>query len=60
MSDLKQRLREACNGHPQALIPWPHRILHEAAEAIERLEKRSTFLEKCLREARTPPEAEDD
>ena len=32
MSDLVERLRGACNGHPHAKIAWPHRILHEAAE----------------------------
>jgi hypothetical protein len=37
MSDLIERLRGACKGHPAALIPWPHRILHEAADEIERL-----------------------
>lgn len=38
-SELAKRLRKACNGHPHALIPWPHRILHEAADEIERLTK---------------------
>ncbi len=33
------RLREAATGHPHAAIPWPHRILHEAADEIERLQK---------------------
>ena len=32
---LAQRLRENCVGHPNARIPWPHRILHEAAALIE-------------------------
>lgn len=37
--DLPNRLREACDGHPHAKIPWPHRLLHEAAEEILRLRK---------------------
>ena len=32
------RLRDACNGHPSTLIPWPHRVLHDAAARIEELE----------------------
>lgn len=36
MTDIVKRLREACNGKP-AKIPWPHRVLHEAADEIERL-----------------------
>jgi hypothetical protein len=32
---LADQLREACNGHPNAEIPWPHRLLHEAADALE-------------------------
>lgn len=38
MRDIKQRLLSACNGHPHAKIPWPHRLLHEAVEYIEQLE----------------------
>ena len=37
-SALSLRLRQACNGHPYAKIPWPHRLLHEAADEIERLQ----------------------
>lgn len=36
--DLVKRLRSACNGHPHAKIPWPHRVLHEAADRIAALE----------------------
>jgi hypothetical protein len=36
--DLVKRLRSACNGHPFAKIEWPHRVLHEAADEIERLQ----------------------
>lgn len=28
-------LRSACEGHPHAKIAWPHRLLHEAIEALE-------------------------
>lgn len=36
---IAKKLRGACVGHPNAKIPWPHRILHEAAEAIEALSR---------------------
>lgn len=44
MSDLPKRLREACNGHPSAAIPWPHRLLHEAADALDRYLEREAML----------------
>lgn len=31
---LVERIRAECNGHPHAKIAWPHRILHEAADAL--------------------------
>lgn len=34
--EVVKRLRAACNGHPAAKIPWPHRLLHEAADLIEK------------------------
>lgn len=34
---LTGRLREACVEHPAAEIKWPHRLLHEAADEIERM-----------------------
>jgi hypothetical protein len=37
MTDIIERLKEACNGHPAAKIPWPHRLLHDAIAEIERL-----------------------
>lgn len=37
MADIIERLNEACNGHPHAKIPWPHRLLHDARDEIERL-----------------------
>lgn len=36
-ADLVARLLEACNGHPHAKIPWPHRLLHEAVDAIRKM-----------------------
>ena len=33
---LPKLLRDACNGQP-AVIPWPHRLLHDAADWIEAL-----------------------
>lgn len=30
-------LRAACNGHPHAKIPWPHRVLHDGADTIDDL-----------------------
>jgi len=32
------RLRDACNGRPSTLIPWPHGVLHDAAARLEELE----------------------
>lgn len=34
---IAKRLRDACVGHPCAKIPWPHRLLHDAADEIDRL-----------------------
>lgn len=34
MSDIIDRLNEACKGYPAA---WPHRLLHDAISEIERL-----------------------
>jgi hypothetical protein len=53
MSDLVERLRKACFGHPAARIPWPHYILHEAADRIVALEAENAR----LREALTPSAA---
>ena len=33
--ELIKELRAACDGHPHAKIPWPHRLLHRAADALE-------------------------
>lgn len=43
---LSQRLRDACIGHPTAMIPWPHRLLHEAADALADLAARVPVLEQ--------------
>ncbi len=37
MTDLPELLRSGCVGYPNALVKWPHRLLHEAADEIERL-----------------------
>ena len=34
MKTIQERLRDACNGKP-AKIQWPHRLLHEAADALD-------------------------
>lgn len=36
--DIVERLRDACVGQP-AEIPWPHRLLHDAADEIASLRK---------------------
>ena len=43
--DVAARLRAACVGHPAAKISWPHRLLHEGADEIERLR---LLLHRCL------------
>lgn len=43
---LTLRLRLACVGHPTAEIPWPHRILHEAADEIADLTARLAEAER--------------
>jgi hypothetical protein len=44
MSDLIERLSAACDGHPNAKIPWPHRLLHEAIAEIARLRAENAAL----------------
>lgn len=41
---VAERLRAACVGHPNARIPWPHRLLHDAAE----LARYRTALERII------------
>ena len=36
-NDIVAQLKKACNGWPNARIPWPHRVLHDAIEEIETL-----------------------
>lgn len=31
---IQARLKDACDGHPYAKIPWPHRLLHDAIDCI--------------------------
>lgn len=45
--DLVKRLRENCAGQP-ATVPWPHRVLHEAADRIEQLEADKRALVEAL------------
>lgn len=46
MSDIKDRLLAACNGHPNALIPWPHRLLHDAIDQIEAQQEKIAAMER--------------
>jgi uncharacterized protein YukE len=54
MKSLPERLRANCNGHPCAMIAWPHRILHEAADRIEELDRENVLLRKALEDAPKP------
>lgn len=47
---LTVRLRKACLGNPAAKIPWPHRILHEAADELSAANARTSELEALNRE----------
>jgi hypothetical protein len=38
-ADIIEQLLGACNGHPYAKIPWPHRVLHNAVNEILRLRR---------------------
>lgn len=35
MATIAQKLRDLCVGHPNASVPWPHRDIHEAADALD-------------------------
>ncbi len=48
---MKARLLDACVGKP-AKVPWPHRLLHDAVDAIEALEARQEKLEAVVEAAR--------
>ena len=41
---ISKRLRDECIGNP-ATIPWPHRILHEAADALDLYDARIAALQ---------------
>jgi hypothetical protein len=46
-NSLSARLRAACVGHPYAMIPWPHRILREAADRIDAIELAAPVPAEC-------------
>ena len=56
MTDIVEKLKDACNGHPDAVIPWPHRVLHEAADEIERL--REAVMGLCVSNGKLSDENE--
>lgn len=41
MTDIVDRLKDACVGLPNAEIPWPHRLLHDAVAEIVKLREAS-------------------
>ena len=61
--DIVDKLRWAACGHPFAKIYWPHRVMHEAADEIERLRKAlvidDVMIDRLLR-VRYPDEWPDD
>ena len=52
MSDLIERLKDACVGKPHAKIAWPHRLLHDAAAEITRLTSALAASEEARRAER--------
>ena len=52
MKDIIERLRVYCHGHPHAKIPWPHRVLHDAAEEINQLRARNERLGEAVEKMR--------
>ena len=48
-TELVERLRAACNGHPHTTIAWPHRVLHEAADELTALTAKVALLTEALR-----------
>lgn len=42
------KLRESCKGNPDVTIKWPHRLLHEAADEIDRLATENERLRAAL------------
>ncbi len=47
VAGMRQRLLDACVGKP-AKIPWPHRLLHDAADHIEKLEEEVRGWRDCI------------
>jgi hypothetical protein len=54
MTDILQRLQEACVGHPHAKIPWPHRLLHDAVAEIDRLRQENDQLTLQIKAEEVP------
>lgn len=48
MADIVKKLMAASVGHPFAKIPWPHRVLHEAADDIINLCTQNAKLREAL------------
>lgn len=46
--DIIDKLLAACVGYPVTNIPWPHRVLHDAADEIERLRAENQALREAL------------
>lgn len=46
--ELLERLSAACAGHPNAKIPWPHRLLHDAVALIQSLRTENTKAREYL------------
>lgn len=57
MTDIVEKLRGASSNHPDAVIPWPHRVLHEAADEIERL--REAVMGLCVSNGKLGDENEE-
>lgn len=46
---IQARLRGACVGHPHAKIPWPHYLLHEAANELDAKQREIDNLKDLMR-----------
>jgi hypothetical protein len=49
MTDIVERLNDHCVGHPYSKIEWPHRLLHDARDEIERLRAETGRLREIVR-----------